>query len=74
MVASLMLIVAAAQQAAPPPPKPEAKICRSRPVTGSRAKTDRTCHTKAEWEVIDSEQRRVSGQIIDQQRLRNLGN
>lgn len=75
IVSMMMMVMAATQQAAPPAVQPsEKKVCRSRPVTGYRAKFDRVCRTRAEWRAIDDEQRRVGGQLIDQQRLRNLGN
>jgi hypothetical protein len=48
---------------APAPPK-EKKVCRSEAVTGSIMARS-TCHTKTEWEQIDSANARSARQMLD---------
>jgi hypothetical protein len=50
----------------------EKKICRADVATGS-IMPKRTCHTKAEWAVIDGQNSSAAGKTVDGQE-RGLGN
>jgi len=60
-----------------PAPKPvkEKKICRrGGPATGSILSAPATCHTKAEWDRIDSDNSRAAGEAMQRsQTLQNNG-
>ena len=46
---------------------PDQKICRVRPVTGSRVKTEKRCFTRREWaEISSANQRFIQGTLASQ--------
>lgn len=66
---------ATATDAAAPAPVKEKKICRrDGPATGSILGGHVTCHTKADWNRIDSDNARVAGDAMQRsQTLQNNG-
>jgi hypothetical protein len=74
LFATLFIISApaVAQQKAPPSsekPAAEKKVCRQEQPTGSRM-VKRTCHTPAEWAVIDANNASDAARALDQQQGR----
>lgn len=43
----------------------EAVLCRRRPVTGSLVRTTKECHTRSEWNRLDDDVRKQSGEYVD---------
>ena len=68
-------IAQTATDAAAPAPVKEKKICRrDGPATGSILGGHVTCHTKADWNRIDSDNARVAGDAMQRsQTLQNNG-
>lgn len=63
MLLMSIAMIALAQGPTPPPEKPrdnpEKLICQQRLKTGSRVNFINVCHTRAEWDLIRSENRKV---------------
>jgi len=75
LVAPAIAQTAPATDAAAPAPVKEKKICRrDGPATGSILGGHVTCHTKADWSRIDSDNARVAGDAMQRsQTLQNNG-
>ena len=74
-VAPAIAQTAPATDAAAPAPIKEKKICRrDGPATGSILGGHVTCHTKADWNRIDTDNGRVAGEAMQRsQTLQNNG-
>jgi hypothetical protein len=63
MLLMTVAMIALVQGPTPPPAKPKDNpdklICEQRLKTGSRVNFINVCHTRAEWELIRSENRKV---------------
>jgi len=65
-------IASAEQPASSPAPAPkEKKICRASIATGS-VMTKRTCHTRAEWDLIDGRNAEAASSALDHERQNGL--
>lgn len=58
MLGSSIFVLALMAEAATAPLPQDKLICRRMPITGSAFRTNRVCHTKAEWEKLRDDARR----------------